>query len=147
MAPKLTKLPQPHKSVSLQTPPQKRRLSDLVVQPKKQSRAQSSNADQKASTAPIEMCVWKYSDDAQEYIKNAPSNVPLWCIRIDHEAWPKMTSGLMEGLNAYLRSLGDTEGQPTNIKELQECGIRVNITRFESGGRDIPNPDNAPLEQ
>ena len=148
MVPKLMKISEPQTSSSVAaTSPQKRRLSELTVQPKKQARAQSNKSDKKPRNAPIQMCVWKYSDEAQEYIRGAPVGAPLWCIRIDHEAWPNVTSALLDGLNAYLSMTSHPEGSPTNIRELQDFGIRVNITRLNAGGRNIPNPDNAPIEE
>ena len=93
------------------------------------------------------MCVWKYTDEGADFLNNVGPCVPLWCVRVDHDAWPKITSGLLAMLDSYFVTMKDVEGMPSNLKELQEYGMRLNIIRFQSGGRSISNPENAPLQE
>ena len=66
------------------------------------------------------MCVWKYTDEGADFLNNIGPCVPLWCVRVDHDAWPKITSGLLAMLDSYFVTMKDVEGMPSNLKELQE---------------------------
>ena len=79
-----------------------------------------TKAKKKPGNAPIEICVYKYTEEAQDLVRSFPAGVPAWAILLSHEAYPNVETQTLSALQAYLAAAHATNpDMPQDLAELR----------------------------
>ena len=106
-----------------------------------------ADANELPENAAINAYVWKYTDRAGDFYADLQSEASLYCVQVQHEASPSICGKVLDALQVFLQEFGTRAADaPGTIKELQQSGVYVSITRTKTKeGAWLPNPDGAPL--
>ena len=88
------------------------------------------------TAGPVIVCIYKFTDRARDVWEDAPEDLPLWQVQIDHPVQRAITFSYRDSFNDMLRDEASKGKEvPATIAELERlCSVRLVIT-------DAKDPD------
>ena len=87
--------------------------------------------ERKSADAPVIMSVYKYSDEAQDWLyQTREAGKTLYACILGHDAYPSVCFGLVDRLGRFLAE-NAANGYPGNLAALREAGIALVLTKNE----------------
>ena len=121
------------------------KLSELRVPEASKSQSQ---AGRKPNNADIELCIYKYSDEAADYISSFSPGEALYAILLRHEAYPSVDSDVLNGLGDWLQAEHAQDVSfPENLRALREQEhIEFVLTSTQARPGQTVNPQGMPWQ-
>ena len=87
--------------------------------------------ERKSADAPVIMSVYKYSEEAQDWLyQTREAGKTLYACILGHDAYPSVCFGLVDRLGRFLAE-NAANGYPGNLAALREAGIALVLTKNE----------------
>ena len=102
-----------------------------------------AQAKTKPNNAPIVLAISKYSSDAQDVIPTWRAGEPMWNVRVSHNAYPNVESGVLAATKDFLAAGHAADAaMPASLQDLRR-DVQIVV---QMGRVDETNTTHMPLE-